>query len=102
MRFPFAVAFNFPCFNIIFPLACFETVEILTDQVRNSTGTSAILSWNMLTEDVTFDHFRLYRAASSNGTYACLHEGCQTKPYINGCECTGLDTGECATGSSCG
>lgn len=65
----------------------------------SADGTSVTITWNIDTNDRTLDHFRLYRALGETGPYGCVHGGCQTAPFIDGCECTATD--ECNAGSTC-
>ncbi len=65
----------------------------------NADGTTVNLTWSMLDNDITLDHFRVYRSNKQTGPFACVHGGCQTAPYIDGCQCQ--DDADCNTGSSC-
>jgi fibronectin type 3 domain-containing protein len=65
----------------------------------NSDGVTVTLSWSMLDDDITLDHYRIYRSNKETGPFACVHGGCQSTPYINGCHCQ--NDSDCYTGSSC-
>lgn len=52
------------------------------------SGTAVKLEWNTPEEDRTMTTFNVYRASNQgDGLYACVHGGCESAPYADGCPC---------------
>ena len=66
-------------------------------------GSSADITWSVSTSDITLKHFQLYRSNAETGPFACVHGGCDTPPYIDGCECDPTIAADlqCNDGRSC-